>query len=517
MTAVGWPSRLAAGAAGRWLLPPLAGAAAVLSFAPFNFWPFAPASLFLLFAWWRDCATAAGAFRTGFAWGLGLFVAGVSWIYVSLNVYGGMPAPLAGLATLLFCAYLALFPALAGWLQHVLSRRHPIAPPWVMVALAPASFALFEYARGWFLTGFPWLTFGYSQAPDGWLTGFAPLLGVHGLSLLLACTAGALLLAVTSPARPARVAALALVGVIWVSGAALRTIAWGEAAGKPVRVVLLQGNIEQHLKWREDQKAPTLAAYESQLLSAKARLVVMPETALPDFLDRIPVEYIDRIKRHGVANGLDVLIGAPIATRGDSETAPFSYANSAISVGASMTQRYDKQHLVAFGEFIPPLFSWVYRWLQIPLAGFTPGGSDQQPMAVAGTKVAVNICYEDAFGREIARQLPQAEMLANMSNMAWYGRSLAADQHAHFSQMRAIETSRWMLRATNTGVTAAIDERGHIVKALPQFIQGALEVDAVPRRGATPYVRAGDWPALGLMATLLLAGVLSGRRARSMR
>lgn len=497
-------------AATRLLLALAAGATAVPAFAPFHFWPLALVSSWVLLVLWRASATPLQAFAIGFTWGLGVFVTGVSWIFVSLNVYGNMPAALAALATLLFCLYLAVFPGLAGALQAWLARRLAISTCWKLAAVAPASLVLLEYARGWFLSGFPWLTLGYSQAPDGWLAGFAPLVGVHGISLALAVTAGVLALPWTTLRGRARIAFAAGLAALWLGGMLAGKVTWTEVAGKPTRAALLQGNVPQHLKWREDERAPTLANYDELMRSAKARLIVMPETALPDFLDRIPVEYIDAIKRHGVANGIDVLIGAPIATRIEGATA-FAYANSVISVGASMTQRYDKQHLVAFGEFIPPTFSWVYRWLQIPLAGFTAGSDSQQPMAIAGLKVALNICYEDAFGREIARQLPQAELLVNVSNMAWYGRSLAADQHAQFSQMRAIETGRWMLRATNTGVTAAIDDRGRIVKSLTQFSRGALEVDFVPRKGATPYVRFKDGPALALMAVLLIAGTLLGR------
>ena len=169
-------------------------------------------------------------------------------------------------------------------------------------------------------------------------------------------------------------------------------------------------------------------------------------------------------------------------------------------------QRYDKQHLVVFGEFIPPYLSWVYRWLQIPLGSMTAGRHDQKPLRVAGHAIAVNICYEDAFGAEVARQLPEAELLVNMSNMAWFGHSFAADQQAQFSQMRALEMGRWMLRSTNTGVTAAINDKGEIVKALPQFVRGTLELDVQPRTGTTPYVIWKDWLILSLLMLALGLG-----------
>ena len=506
--------RLPAGAVPQWLLALGAGAIAVPAFAPFNVWPLAPISLFVLFFLWRESATSARAFAIGFAWGLGLFLTGVSWIFLSLHEYGHMPVVLAAFATFLFAMYLALYPALAGLLQHWLARRFAISPAWHRTALIPACFVLLEYARGWVVTGFPWLTFGYSQAPDGWLIGVAPIVGVHGISLLLAVSAGVALLFVSSEKNRARFGLAVAIALLWLGAVFLNTIEWSESAGKPVRAALLQGNVSQHVKWREDERARIFADYASLIREANAQLVVLPESALPDLLERIPADYIDAVKRDGVARNFDAIIGVPLSSRADSN-APFTYSNSAISLGASATQRYDKQHLVAFGEFIPPLFSWVFQWLKIPMGDFTSGGDQQKPMAVAGQNVAVNICYEDAFGREIVRQLPEATLLVNISDMSWFGQSLAPHQHAQFSQMRAIETGRWMLRATNTGATMAIDERGHIVKALPYFARGVLEVAALPRKGTTPYVWVKDWIALGAMVGLIIAAILLGGKRRT--
>ena len=510
-------TRLASRLPAQLLLAAAAGATAVPAFAPYYLWPLALLSLCVLFALWHRSQTAWRAFAIGFAWGLGLFVAGVTWIYVSLHVYGNMPAPLAALATFLFCCYLSLYPAMAGVLFRKLVNMRPMSASIGLLLVMPASFIALEYLRGWLLSGFPWLTFGYSQTPGGMLAaplaGFAPLLGVHGISWLLALTAavGVLLvrpLSAVAISRRGQSVAMAALAVTWTAGHFLHHAPWSEPVGRPLPVALLQGNIEQSLKWREDQRDATLENYRELLGRTQAKLVVMPETALPNFLDAIPAGYVDGIGQRAAARGADVLVGVPIAERGSSSVNPYRYANSAISVGASASQRYDKQHLVAFGEFIPPLFSWVYHWLQIPLAGFTPGNDQQKPMSIAGQRVAINICYEDAFGSEIARQLPEANLLVNISNMAWYGRSLAADQHGQFSRMRAMETSRWMLRATNTGVTAAIDESGEMVASMAQFERGVLEVNAQPRAGTTPYVIWRDAPVLTLLAACLLAPLL---------
>ena len=505
--------RIPSGLAAQLLLAVAGGALGVLAFAPFYFWPIALASMWVLFALWYQSATTWRAFALGFTWGLGLFVAGASWIYVSLHVYGNMPAILAGLATLLFCGYLALYPALAGALYRAMASSLELSPVVALLILMPACFVTFEYLRGWVVSGFPWLTMGYAQTPGGLiaapLAGYAAIAGVFGISWLLAVTVTGLMLLTgamaTRLSKAARVGGVGSLLAIWGAGSLLLQISWSEPSGKPLKVALLQGNIEQNLKWRDDQRIPTLASYHQQVTSSRAKLIVMPETALPDFLDRIPLDYLDSIHAYARQLGSDVLMGAPIAERPATAEAPFHLANSAVSIGTSPSQRYDKQHLVAFGEFVPPLFAWVYRWLQIPLADFSPRADDSRPMQIAGHKIAINICYEDAFGREIAAQLPEAELLVNMSNMAWFGRSLAAAQHAQLSQMRALETARWMLRATNTGATAAINEKGVVVQWLPAFTRGTLEVDAQPLAGATPYSKWRDVPVLLLLATCLLS------------
>ena len=504
------------------LLASSGGALGVLGFAPFYFWPMAMLSSGVLFTLWQRGEKPWRAFALGFAWGLGQFVAGVSWIYVSLHDYGGMPMVLAATATLLFCAYLALYPAFAGLLQHWLTVRFKIAPDIALLVLIPACFVTFEYLRGWIVSGFPWLSLGYSQTPGGIiaapLEGYAAIVGMYGISWLIAASTAIAIWIFTNTGKTARKGPRRVLAAItiaaWCAGLLLSYVNWSEPAGMPLKVALLQGNVEQSLKWRDDQRAPTLENYRQMIRESHATLVVMPETALPDFLDRIPPEYLESLRAHAVAHGADILLGAPIAERikpvstGDNQP-QYHLANSVVSIGTSPSQRYDKQHLVAFGEFVPPLFSWVYRWLKIPLSDFNARDGVPRPMHIAGHRIAVNICYEDAFGREIATQLPEAELLVNMSNMAWFGRSLAPDQHAQMSQMRSLETSRWMLRATNTGATAAINERGEIVKSLPPFARATLDIDAQPRTGATLYVGWKDVPILCWLGFLLLAGIAS--------
>jgi apolipoprotein N-acyltransferase len=282
--------------------------------------------------------------------------------------------------------------------------------------------------------------------------------------------------------------------LIWITGAALKTVAWTEATGTRVTVSLLQGNIEQDLKWREDHLRSTLETYLHMVRASDARLIILPETALPLFLRDVPAEYLDALAAHGRRNNGDVLLGIPERLpQGD-------YYNSVVSLGSADSQTYRKQHLVPFGEFIPlrPLLGAIVSQLAIPLQDFARGGIEQKPLAVAGELVAINICYEDAFGEEIIRQLPQATLLVNVSNVAWFGRSIAPQQHLQIAQMRALETGRYMLRATNTGVTAVIAPDGRVEAAAAEFTRTVLTHDVPGMRGATPFVRWGNLAALAL-------------------
>lgn len=484
------------------------GALAALGFAPLNWFPLTLLGLAVLFTAWSAATRARDAVLTGFCFGLGFFLVGVSWVFVSLYTYGHMLLPLAALATFLFCAYLALFPALAGWIV-VKSRREPM---FKLIVLGPAAFVATEWLRGWLFTGFPWLAIGYTQAPGGWLAGFAPVGGVYAVSWLLAISAG--LVALLWHFRrdrsvPLKVITGALLGVIWLGGALLKQVELSQPLGEPVKVALLQGNVAQDVKWEAAARAATLEQYRRMALGSDARIVVFPETALPMFADQIPRDYLRSLLEHAERHRADFLLGA--VERGSADGA-FDYYNSVISFGSAPPQSYRKSHLVPFGEYIPFGFKWVLNVLKIPLTDFASGGKDQKPLEMAGQRIAANICYEDAFGEEIIRQLPAATLMVNVSNVAWFGESWAADQHFQMSQMRSIETSRWMLRATNTGVTGAIDEKGRAVAVLPQFKTDTLIVSAQGRTGTTPYVVVGNWPILVVLAVALGMGFAPLRR-----
>ncbi|HUP28783.1 MAG TPA: apolipoprotein N-acyltransferase [Usitatibacter sp.] len=484
------------------LLPLLAGAAGVLGFAPFYIWPAPILAMAVLLGTWQASGSPLQAALSGFAFGLGLFLAGVSWVFVSLHFFGGMPLLLAALATFLFCAYLALFPALAGWA----TLRFAGGSPGARLALGAAAFVACEWLRGTLFTGFPWLTFGTSQVPSSPLAGFAPVLGGYGVSLAMAIAAALMATwggrAATRRSRLVPIAALAL---LFALGGALRFVSWTTPAAPAISVALLQGNVPQQIKWQEEVRTATLLAYRDMIFRASAQVVVLPETALPAFLDQLPEDYLRGIREHARREGKEVLLG--IVER-DERAAGQTYYNSLVRLtGAGGA--YRKRHLVPFGEFIPPGFRFVLAVLHIPMSDFNRGGARQAALEAAGTRFGVAICYEDIFGEEVIDALPAAQVLLNVSNDAWFGESWAAEQHLQASQMRALETGRWMLRATNTGVTAAIDERGHVVSRLAPFITGTLVAQPVPRAGSTPYALAGNVPVIVLLVVVALAA--SGR------
>lgn len=464
------------------------GAASVFGFAPFYLFPIPVLALAGLFHLLQDQGPKRIGW-IGYAFGLGWFLAGVSWVYVSMHDVGGMPASVAVLAVLLFAAFLALFPALALVLAARLTRGLPL--PWLL--LAPALWALLEWVRGWIFTGFPWQTAGFSQAPSSPLAGFAPVLGVYGITWLTVFSAAAL---ATWRIRPVSVAV-----VLWLAGWGLSQMQWTWPESSPVSVALLQGNIAQEMKFRPEKLQATLDTYRNLVMDSHARLVVLPETALPIFLDDVPMDYLLALAGHANGQGGGLLLGVPEMEDRD------HYYNSVAALGGDKPQVYRKAHLVPFGEFVPWGFRWFVDLMHIPLGDFSRGRPGQPPMAVAGQRVAVNICYEDVFGEELIHALPAATLMANLSNDAWFGDSFAPWQHLQISQMRALETGRWWLRANNTGITAILDEKGRVVDKLAPFTTGALTGQAQGMAGLTPYARWGNAAFLVLVGMVVLVGI----------
>ncbi len=482
------------------LLAALSGGLAVAGFAPYGFWPAPLLSLVVLMLLWRRTRSPWAAAETGFLWGMGFFVSGVSWIEISLHDFGGMPRVLAILAILLFSAVLALFPALVGYL----SARYAHRPRTRWLLAVPVFWTLSEWVRSWFLTGFPWLSLGYAQTPEGPLAGYAPVLGVFGVTAASVLLAGLVTTLVTARRDSHALAPLALGLLLLVAaGAGLRHVHWTHPLGDPVSVSLLQGNFPQEQKFQQASTALAVQRYTNLLYNSNSRLILMPESALPFFRQQMPETYAEDIERYGYERDSDVLIGM------FSEPERGQYYNSVFSFGHSPSQTYQKVHLVPFGEFIPfegLLKPLVHAVLSIPLDSQQRGSVDQAPMRVAGQWVAVDICYEDAFGEEIIRALPRATLLANVTNDAWFGNSIGPEQHLQMAQTRALETGRQMLRATNTGITALIDEKGRIVSRAPRGEIFSLNGMAQGLTGSTPFVLLGN---TGIVVLCLLALVLA--------
>ncbi|MDP1605259.1 MAG: apolipoprotein N-acyltransferase [Rhodocyclaceae bacterium] len=478
------------------------GSASVAGFAPLELFPLPLLALAGLLRLWQVAPAPRGAAWLGFSWGLGFFLTGVSWVYVSLHDVGGMAAPLAVIATLLFCCWLALFPALVGYFY----RRLASADFWRNALLFAGLWMLAEWLRGVLLTGFPWLALGYSQTPPSPLAGFAPVLGSYGIGLLAALIAAALAFGLRR--RGAWLLILALFG----SGALLRGMDWTQPVGAPVSVSLLQGNIPQSLKWTPERLPLSIETYTRLALENPAALTVLPETALPLFFHEVPREVLQALTQHG-----DVLVGMAVRHREG------GYVNGAIAIQkdavppAPTLQSYAKQHLVPFGEYVPPGFAWFFGLVNIPMSDFSAGPARQAPLAIAGQQIAANICYEDLFGEEIIRSLPAATLLINLSNTAWFGDSLAQPQHLQIARLRALETGRMMLRATNTGITAAIAPDGRVLAALPAFTAGALQIEAQGFTGLTPYSRWGNALALLLAICACLPALIQAYRQRRSR
>jgi len=471
-----------------------AGALQVAAFAPLQWWPLSFLSLAILFSAWYKATPREAAWQ-GYAWGLGCFIVGVSWVYVSMHDVGGMPAPIAAMMTLLFALYLALYPALSGWLFARLRANALLA-----IFLIGATWALGEWLRGYIATGFPWLAIGYAQAPPSPLAGYAPVLGVYGVGFAVAVIAAAL--ADFWHAR--RPLPLVLAAMILLAGAGLRTVQWTQPQGEAFTVSLLQGNVPQSLKWDPQRLKLSLDTYADLARAHPAQLMVLPETAIPLMFDQIPGDYLQSLTQ----GDRHILLGAAVGLERD------AYANGAVLLTPKLQgSAYFKHHLVPFGEFVPAGFQWFLDLMHIPMSNFTAGSVHQEALVFGEQKIMPNICYEDLFGEELVPHAAKATLLINLSNTAWFGDSLAQPQHLQIAQMRALETGRMMLRATNTGMTAAVNPDGTVAAVLPAFTRDGLVVNAQGYTGLTPYVRFGNWSVI--LLALLILGYAEIRRRRT--
>lgn len=461
----------------------LIGALSVFAFSPLEIPGLMFVALAALFWAIHTADSPRSAALRGFVFGLGYFIANVHWVYISMHNYGGMPAWMAAGCVLLFAMFLALFPALAGWL----SRRLPCRESLRLPLLIPTLFIATEWIRGWLFTGFAWAESGSSQLQL--LHGWYPLIGSYGVGLLTALITGVALWRWRT--------GLVVFAVVLLGGWLLDHIEWSKPVSS-VSVSLVQGGIPQNERWDMRLYEQALVRYLTLVRHSRGQLVLLPEAAIPSLLSDTPADYLQLLQQSVASRGAHLVSGFVTGTNSQ-------YYNSVITL-TGKPQTYSKQHLVPFGEDIPLpwLFGWMYRYLDMPLSGFARGGQDQVPLVLGNTLLAANVCYEDIFGNELRRGAREATLLANVSNMAWFDGSWAAEQHLQMSRIRAVENSRWMIRATNTGATAIIDHKGKIIGRLQAGRAGLLEDQVENREGLTPYTRWGDNPALLALGLLLL-------------
>lgn len=477
-------------------------------------------SILILALWlgllWADPLTSRanrakrGALQ-GFSLGLGWFTGGLWWLYISMAVYGGMAPPLAGGALLLFCAYLAIYPALAAAIAAALSPSAGREPWPILRALGAAcvfagGWTLAEWLRGTVFTGFPWLALGYAQVGNP-LSGYAPVIGQYGVNFT-AALAAALLALLTQVSLRGAVVNVGLLAALFLGGLQLQQIRWTHPVGPSLRVALLQGDVAQSEKFRPESLAPTLRLYGDWLSSIHADLIVTPETAVPVLPEDLDPAYLRQLERSLREHHAAALLGIPL-TRGADQ-----YTNSVLGLGGTAPYRYDKAHLVPFGEFVPYGFHWFVKLMDMPLGSFARGGFDQPPFVVRGVNVAPNICYEDLFGAQMAQRFRTPgnapNIFANLTNLGWFGNTIVIPQHLEIARMRSLEFQIPGIRATNTGATAIIDAQGRVVAELQPYTVGVLYGTVQGQAGLTPFAwlasRYGDGPEVLLALFALLLG-----------
>ncbi len=481
----------------------LLGAAMPLGFAPFELFWLPPVLLAGLFFIWLDTGWRQ-TLLSGFCFGLGMFGTGVSWVFISLETFGDMPLLLAFVCVAGFVAYLSLFPMLAAMLQYGF-RSLSVAVR--LVVIIPTAWVAMEISRGYVFTGFSWLEVGYSQV--GWgLSAWAPLLGVHGVSLLTTLFAGGLVYAVLGSAK-GRFLMTAFMVVLVSSSWGWSQMDWTRPSGTPIRAALIQANIPLETKWNLAEGRKIGKRYiELSRQSGDVDLHIWPESALPFFIDQMGDGFYDAVTS----------LGAPLLAgfleRRPRDDAGFRYYNSAILFD-NVVQIYRKRHLVPFGEYTPLefLFAPIIDYFDVPMSDMSTWDRPQKSMSIAGRAAGVSICYEDAFPRDIRSVAEHSDFLINISEDAWFGNSLGPHQRLQMARMRSLETGRPMFRASNTGLAAMIDYRGNLVAVSPQFEPYMLEGKLQPRNGQTPYMWLGDWPLLGIL--LFSLGLAVWARSRS--
>jgi len=491
-----------------YLLAPFAGLLAPFALAPYDLWPLSIVSLSLLLACLQQ-AKPKRALLIGWLYGLGLYGAGASWVYHSIHDYGHAPAVLATTLTALFVATLSLaFTASFGYAFVRLFRSNR----WGNLLGFPALWVLFEWSRSWFLTGFPWLFSGYAHT-DTALAQWAPVLGVYGVSFMVALSASAfyLLVAASKGNKFNRASALyiALALTPWLVAVLLAQINWTQPQGQAISVTLVQPNISQDLKWQPEQRSKTLnQLYLQTRLNLSSDIIIWPENAVPLFHHRAS-PFLDDISELVKSSGATVITGIPYWQLNDDDTE--TYHNSIIAIGAG-SGIYHKQKLVPFGEYVPlqQALRGLIEFFNLPMSDFRPGPAEQAPLIATidgkPLRIAPYICYEIVYPDFVRDLAKQSDLLLTISDDSWFGPSAGPLQHLQMARMRAIEHGQYLIRGTNTGVTAIIDHQGRVVSQAASFVKDNLSGDVWRVAGQTLYSRLGSWPILLGSVMLVMLG-----------
>ena len=477
----------------------VAGGLVPFAFQPFGFYFLVLISLSSLFYLWHKTDTAKETFITGYLFGLAMFGIGVSWLHISINLFGGMNIIGAWFFTFLLIAFISLYPALCGYIVKRFFEKH-------FLFVLPALWLFTEWMRGWLLTGFPWLNIGTSQT-DSLLSNFAPVIGDYGISFIVCLIAISLVNIIIGKTKTKMVSGCIIL-VVFIAPLSLSKINWVDNNEQTLSVTLVQGAIPQAEKWRPELREKTYEIYSG--LSDpywSSDLIIWPETAIPSYYHTAD-DFIDRIsdkRQNANAYFMSGIVNKDLTAD--------KYFNSILLMDG--THRfYNKHHLVPFGEYLPlkSLLDRMLRFLQIPMSDFSSGEFENKLLETDKAIFGMSICYEDAYGTEIRQALPDANILINVSNDAWFGDSFAPHQHLQIARMRAIENGRYLLRATNTGISAIIDNKGNIVEQSPQFKPHALNAEAKLFNGATPFSQYGNTVILSISFIILLISFVLQRR-----
>ncbi len=482
------------------LISLFAGCILPFAFAPFHIWPLTILSLTILIATWCH-ATPKQAFIRGLCYGIGSFAVGVSWVFVSIHVYGYTTIPIAILLTGMFIIILALFPAVQGIILAKYYKSNHIAK--ILIGF-PTSWVIFEWIRSWIFTGFPWLFLGYSQLNSP-LKGYAPIISVYGVSL--ATTISASLIAVLFIKNYKRkYISIIMIPLLWFGGWVLSQKTWTTLDPDAHSITLVQGNLTPDDKFAQHNPIQsTQDTYGTlSLQDIQSKIIIWPENSLSLPLP-YSIEYLNKLDELLKSNESTLILGLPIQVENDHN----HYYNSIKAIGQGSGEYY-KRHLVPFGDYVP-FETWlrgIINFFDLPMSAFTPGLIPTQPLQVPDVKILPLVCYEISYPQYVQQNLAnqQSTVILNISEDGWFGNSWGPHQHLDIARMRALETGRFVIRSTTSGISAIIDPQGNIVKQSPQFIQHVLHGEFHNITGNTPWIKIGFWPLLSCLLILFFIG-----------